>query len=210
MCARDYLPLEALKVNHIGDRGGERSFYWSAHFFLFNNIKMANGSVDPNFARWFGRAVVLAARTAEHPTIAFKRQLAENSLRKNQEASDCFRTLVVIVPYELFLLSTRCLITVMFYLPSVIAILFFLFFYLLLPVIIMMPMFFVACQYKENSEMCTARNVTFQISNNGTLISYVVTSEILHAIDSGFYVLGALLFPNSHWLCDMFSKYYGS
>jgi hypothetical protein len=179
-------------------------------FLLINNIKMANGSVDPNFARWFGRAVVLAAKTAEHPTIAFKRQLAENSLRKNQEIRDCFRKVFVIVTYELFLLSTRSLITAASYLPAVVFALYFIFFHLLF----ILPMIAVTCRYsphtqgiKEESEMCTARNITLQVNLNGTFVSFVVNSEAIHFVDSIFYVLGALLFPHFKW-CDAFSKYY--
>lgn len=165
------------------------------------------GSVDPRFARWFGRAVVLAAKVAEEPSIKFKREVAEHDHRFRAE----LRRYFVIAPFELVLMSVRLLINSIFYLPAVLFWLFFILIWYVLPIVLFaIPMHCLVCRYLplvEGTETCTARNITI---HNHLNTQFVVTSETLHVIDSILYLHGHILSrsPLLVSYCDVFNKYY--
>lgn len=133
---------------------------------------MDEGVVDPRFARWFGRNVILHARDEENIFInRIRRDELEKWARRKEYIKQGFRSIIVIIgafcynSYDFF----KALLQLAFSFIS------FILFYIILslPFITLAPFVVILCKYSTPIDVCLNEdfNITYVVNNTIHLLS---------------------------------------
>ena len=187
---------------------------------------MAN-DVDPRFARWFGRQVVLYARGEEELFIQKVRRVTLEQWTKAK--TNLYQVAFVLFPLTVnrimylmaktyFALSAAFCLIVFFCFQLFLAIAF-----SFLPVVVWIPVFTFACHYRNAVDVCGVSDYNLTVIISNTTFAVPITAENMYrwrqfALMSADFVewyLGVLrlapvfqlTFPDMNTLCAKLNEY---
>ena len=147
---------------------------------------MDEGVVDPRFARWFGRNVILHARDEENIFInRIRRDELEKWTRRKEYIKQGFRSIIVIIgvfcynSYDLF----KALLQIAFSFTS-----FILFYTLLsLPLITVTPFIVILCKYSTPVDICLNEDFNITYTVNNTIHVFSIEPRLLNRMHELMY-----------------------